>query len=138
MAGKTTEFSGIDLKAIPLASIAEALASRVTPWVPKAAQQAMTTAGAVSVASWLTTVNTTSGSGHASTLADGTLVGQLKKVQLIVDGGDLVLTPANLAGGTTITFADAGDFAVLLWDGTDWNCIERGNDADGATAPVLA
>jgi len=103
-----------------------------------AAQNAMTTAGAVSVATYYTTVNTTSGSGHASTLADGTFVGQQKKIQLIVDGGDLVLTPANLAGGTTITFADAGDFALLVWNGVDWVAVQLGNDADGATAPVLA
>lgn len=105
---------------------------------PPAAQQTMTTAGAVSVATYCTKVNTTTGAGHASTLADGTVKGQLKKIQLIVDAGDLVLTPANLAGGTTITFADVGDFALLQWSGTAWVPIELGNDADGATAPVLA
>lgn len=107
-------------------------------WIPPVAQNAMTAAGAVSVATYYTTVNTTTGSGHASTLADGSRIGQLKKIQLIVDAGDLVLTPANLAGGTTLTFADAGDYAILIWNGTDWVAIELGNDADGATAPVLA
>lgn len=103
-----------------------------------AAQQAMTTAGVVSVATYYTTVNTTSGSGHASTLGKGTVKGQLKKVQLIVDGGDLVLTVAAMAGGNTITFADAGDVAVLQWDGSVWVPIELSNDADGATAPVVS
>lgn len=105
---------------------------------PATAQQAMTTAGAVSVASYYTTVNTTTGSGHASTLASGSIKGQLKKVQLIVDGGDLVLTVAKMVGGNTITFADAGDVAVLQWNGDKWVPIELSNDADGATAPVLS
>jgi len=105
---------------------------------PIAAQQSMTAAGAVSLTTYYTAVNTTTGSGHASTLADGRIVGQEKKIQLVVDAGDLVLTPANLANGTTITFADAGDYAVLVWNGVDWVAIEIGNDADGATAPVIA
>jgi len=66
------------------------------------------------------------------------VVGQLKKIQLIVDVGDLTLTPATLQGGTTIVFADAGDYALLRWATAGWRAIELGNDADGATAPVLA
>lgn len=109
-----------------------------SPYIPAVAPNAMTTAGAVAVNNFYTTVNTTTGSGHASTLANGTQVGQLKKIQLIVDAGDLVLTPANLSGGTTITFADVGDYALLVWNGTDWVLVESGNDADGVTGPVLA
>lgn len=94
--------------------------------------------GAISVAEYYTSISTDAG-GDAFTLANGTFVGQLKKIQLIVDGGgNGVVTPANLAGGTTITFADAGDFCILVWDGTDWVAVELGNDADGATAPALA
>ncbi len=104
--------------------------------LPIAAQQAISGPGAVNVTTFCTKVTTTG--ADAFTLADGVVVGQLKKIQLIVDGGDATLTPSNLAGGTTITFADAGDFAVLSWDGVDWRAIELGNDADGATAPVLA
>lgn len=105
---------------------------------PAAAGEAKTTAGALSVNTFYTSVDTTTGSGHASTLANGNIKGQLKKVRLIVDGGDLVLTVANMAGGTTITFADVGDVALLQWDGKRWVPIELSNDADGATAPVLA
>jgi hypothetical protein len=101
-----------------------------------AVQQALSGAGAINVTSYYTAWTTTG--VNAGTLADGTFVGQKKKIQLIVDGGDGTLTPVNLAGGTTITFADAGDFVVLRWDGTEWVVIERGNDADGATAPVVA
>ena len=102
------------------------------------AQEAATVAGALSVATYYTSVNTTTGTGHASTLANGTYAGQLKKVQLIVDAGDLVLTPASFTNGTTLTFADAGDYAIFVWDGDSWTAIELGNDADGATAPVVA
>jgi hypothetical protein len=94
-------------------------------------------AGAVPITNYYSMLNSTAGATTA-TLADGAVKGQLKKIQLIVDGGDCVLTPANLAGGTIITFADAGDFCVLVFDGTDWVAIELGNDADGATAPVLS
>eukprot|EP00913_Durusdinium_trenchii_P035346 g33076.t1 len=106
------------------------------PYVPSAAQQALSGAGAVNVTSYYTAWTTTG--TDAGTLADGLRAGQLKKIQLIVDGGDGTLTPANLSGGTTITFADAGDYAILRWDGTNWVAIELGNGADGATAPVLA
>jgi len=101
-----------------------------------AAQQALSGAGAINVTSFYTAVTTTG--ANALTLANGTFPGQLKKIQLIVDGGDGTLTPTSLTGGTTITFADAGDYALLLWDGDSWIPVELGNDADGATAPVLA
>jgi hypothetical protein len=110
--------------------------STFVPLVPIAAQQDLSGPGAVNITTFCTKLTTTG--ADAFTLANGAVIGQLKKVQMIVDGGDGVLTPANLAGGTTITFADAGDFALLAWDGTDWVAIELGNDADGATAPVLA
>jgi hypothetical protein len=108
----------------------------VAVFVPNAAQQDLSGAGALNVTSYYTAWTTTG--AEAGTLADGTMVGQLKKITLIVDGGDGTLTPASLHGGTTITFADAGDFCRLLWDGSGWTVLELGNDADGATAPVLA
>jgi hypothetical protein len=114
--------------------IASALES--TGGILDAVQQSLSGAGAINVTSYYTAWTTTA--ANAGTLADGSFVGQLKKVQLIVDGGDGTLTPSNLADGTTITFADAGDFALLRWNGTDWRAIELGNDADGATKPVLA
>jgi len=101
-----------------------------------AAPQALSGAGAVTVTQYKTNVTTTG--ANALTLADGTFLGQRKGIQLIVDGGDGTLTPANLTGGTTITFADVGDRAELIWDGSSWVVIDLYNCADGATAPVLA
>ncbi len=107
-----------------------------SPFIPVGAQQALSGAGAVTVDEYYTAVTTTG--ADALTLADGLKIGQLKKIQLIVDGGDGTLTPTTLSGGTTITFADAGDYAILMWTADGWVAIELGNDADGATAPVLA
>lgn len=111
-----------------------------TGFIPAVASNNITagTGGAIVVTNFLTTINTDAG-GDAFTLADGVVKGQVKKIKLITDGGgDGVVTPANLAGGTTITFADAADYAILMWDGTEWVAIELGNDADGVTAPAIA
>lgn len=132
----TTAFTGNVTLAGAKSIKSAADSDQYVPFMPTDAQQAITDAGAANVTSYCTKWTTTGAA--AGTLADGTQIGQLKKVQLIVDAGDLTLTPANLANGSTITFADAGDFAILLWNGTDWYAIELGNDADGATAPVLA
>lgn len=124
---------------LPLASSKiTAPGSTFAPFMPMGAHAAsVAPAGAIPITNFYSTLDSTAGATTA-TLADGAVIGQVKKVQMIVDGGDVVVTPANLAGGTTITFADAGDFVLLIWDGTDWVMIEAGNDADGVTAPVLA
>jgi hypothetical protein len=110
--------------------------STFVPLVPIAAQQNLSGAGAANITTYYTAWTTTA--ADALTLVDGAVKGQLKKIQLIVDGGTGILTPSNLSGGTTITFADAGDFVILCFDGTNWVALELGNAADGATAPVLA
>ena len=96
-----------------------------------AVQQALSGAGAVNLTTYYTAVTNTG--SDALTLADG-IKGQVKKVKMIVDPG----TDSTLTFNTnaTIVFADVGDYAVLLFDGSDWIPIELGNDADGATAPV--
>ena len=112
--------------------------STFVPFVPMGVHTtAVAPAGAIPITNYYSTLDSTAGATTA-TLANGAIIGQLKKIQMIVDNGDVVVTPANLANGTTLTFADAGDFAVLIFDGTDWVVIELGNSADGATAPVLA
>lgn len=116
--------------------ITSATSNGIYPVYLAAAPQALSGAGAVNVTSHKT--NVTSTGANALTLADGAVVGQVKVIQMIVDGGDATLTPTNLAGGTTITFADVGDVAVLIWNGTAWRAIDLYNCADGATAPVLA
>lgn len=104
--------------------------SGVTP----TAQNAMAAAGAISLTTYCTAVNTTTGSGHSSTLGDGARVGQLKKIILVVDAGDLVVTVANMSGGNTITFADAGDWIELQWDGVQWVPIAYAGAVDAGPA----
>lgn len=106
-------------------------------YIPAAAPQALSGAGAVNVTTYLTNFTST-GAAQALTLADGVRVGQLKKIKHIVDGGSGVLTPTNLAGGTTITFTAVGEFALLFWNGSDWVMIDSGNEGGNAGIPALA
>jgi len=79
--------------------------------------------GAISVTSALTYVST-DGDDDAFTLADGSVIGQMKSIVVVTDGGgDAVVTPSNYADGSTITFADAADFCVLIWNGTNWRTV---------------
>jgi hypothetical protein len=80
-----------------------------------------TALGALSVLTAVSEVSTVGGAGTAS-LADGA-EGQFKSVYFVADGGDLVLTPANLRAGTTITFNDANDFVVLQFLHGEWSVI---------------
>ena len=86
------------------------------------AAEAITAAGAVSVLTAVTTVNTSG--AIALTLAAGT-THQVKFISMIVDGGTATLTPATFTGGTTIAFDDAGDSCVLMYlDSTyGWVCV---------------
>lgn len=107
-----------------------------TTWIPivgsstiylPAAQNNITagTGGAIPITNYLTTINTDAG-GDTFTLADGSVVGQMKKILLVIDGtGDGVVTPAHLLGGTTITFNDANDYVILTFNGTAWVVIEN-------------
>ena len=122
-------------RAVTLGVSAGGAGSTFVPLIPIAAQQALSGAGAINITTYYTAVTSTG--TDALTLVDGAVKGQLKKIQLIVDGGDATLTPENLDGGATITFTDVGDYAILCWDGTNWVAIELGNDVDGATAPAL-
>lgn len=110
--------------------------STFVPLIPIAAQQALSGAGAINITTYYTAWTTTG--ANAATLVNGVVKGQMKKIQMIVDADDGTLTPTTLTGGTTITFADVGDFVILCWDGTSWVPVELGNAADGVTAPVIA
>lgn len=112
--------------------LASSVSTLLAPFIPVAVQQALSGAGAVNLTTYYTAITNTG--ADALTLADSTVVGQMKKVKMIVDPG----TDSTLTFNTnaTIVFADVGDYAVLMWNGSDWIPIELGNDADGATAPA--
>src|SRR5690242_3214924 len=100
-------FVGIITGAYPVSVYKDASQSNITAG----------TGGAIPITNYLTTINTDAG-GDAFTLASGDKEGQMKKIQLVVDGGgDGVVTGlfATASNGTTLTFNDAGDIVILRW-----------------------
>ena len=88
--------------------------------------ETITAAGAtaLSLLTALSLFDSTAGA-QTGTLADGT-EGQLKTLKMTVDGGtDMVLTPANLHDGATLTFADVNDSMVLQFIGGTWLVISN-------------
>lgn len=86
--------------------------------------QSLSGAGAVNLTT-LTTAFTSTATGNALTLANGT-AGQLKMIVYVAEaaGADTgILTPTNLGGYTTITFTNVGDSCLLQFIGTDWWAI---------------
>ncbi len=74
------------------------------------------------VCHWLVT-NAVHASAADFTLADG-VAGQLCYVVVKTKGThDAVLTPANFGPGATLTFNAAGESALLVFDGTNWQVV---------------
>ena len=55
---------------------------------------------------------------NATTLADGTIVGQIKIIVHDVDGGNSILAVTDALGFADLDFVDDGDTAMLMWTGT--------------------
>ena len=79
--------------------------------------QELSGAGAADLTNLVTELTTGAGAA-AVTLADGTTSGQVKIINMIVDGGDGTLTPVTFANGTTITFDAVAESATLVWNST--------------------
>jgi len=79
-----------------------------------------TGAGAIDITSTITWIVTDG--ADALTLADGA-EGQIKFLVMKTDAGAGTLTPANLGNGTTITFDDVGDSALLLFTNAAWHMM---------------
>ena len=84
-------------------------------------------ATAIDVLTAVTEVNATSAT-HAGALADGT-AGQIKMILNTSTGGtnNVVITPANLAGGSTITLNAPGETVTCMFKNSNWNIL-AGND----------
>jgi hypothetical protein len=80
-------------------------------------------ATAINVTTAVTEINATSAT-HAGALADGT-AGQIKMILNTSTSGtnNVVITPANLAGGTTITLDAPGESAVCIFKASKWYVI---------------
>ena len=62
---------------------------------------------------------------QAFSLANG-VNGQIKTISMVTDGGDATLTPATLAGGSTIVFNDVGDSVILIYNTTGgWSVLSN-------------
>jgi len=59
-----------------------------------------------------------SGTNTATTLADGTVIGQIKIIVHDVDGGNSILAVTDGLGFADLDFDDDGDTAMLMWTGT--------------------
>ena len=77
----------------------------------------------------------TSGS-VATTLADGTVIGQIKVIINDTDGGASACTPADPLGFTNIDFEDDGDTITLMWTGTSWAVLAAVDIATAASAGI--
>ena len=60
---------------------------------------------------------------NATTLADGTVIGQIKIIIHDTDGGSTECTPADPIGFVDMDFATVGDTAVLIWNGAHWYAL---------------
>ena len=80
-------------------------------------------ATAINVTTAVTEINATSAT-HAGALADG-VAGQIKMILNTSTSGtnNVVITPANLAGGTTITLDAPGESAVCIFKASKWYVI---------------
>jgi hypothetical protein len=80
--------------------------------------QELSGAGAADLTNLVTELTTGAGAA-AVTLADGTTSGQVKIINMIVDGGGTAtVTPATFANGTSMAFADVNDTVMLAWANT--------------------
>ena len=59
-----------------------------------------------------------SGTNTATTLADGTVIGQLKIIIHDTDGGNSILAVTDAVGFADLDFVDDGDTAMLMWTGS--------------------
>lgn len=114
--------------------IKSSVANTVSPVVLNQVQQAINANGAITLTQYFTALTSVTTTGVAFTLADSTVVGQVKKIQLVADGGSDAVVTFN--GNATITFADVGDVAELLWNGSDWIPIALYNVASGDVGPA--
>ena len=89
---------------------------------------------AVSVTHAVTLLQT-SGS-VATTLADGTVIGQVKVIINDTDGGASECTPADPLGFANIDFEDDGDTITLMWTGTSWAVIGSVDISTAASAGI--
>ena len=81
---------------------------------------------AISITTALTLLETT-GTNAATTLADGTIVGQIKIIVHDTAGGTSEMTPADPMGYIVVDFVSLGDSFTCIWSGTKWAALANTN-----------
>ena len=66
-----------------------------------------------------------SGTNTATTLADGTVIGQLKVIIHDTDGGNSIMAVTDAVGFADLDFVDDGDTAMLMWTGSHWALLSQ-------------
>ena len=66
-----------------------------------------------------------SGTNTATTLADGTVIGQLKIIIHDTDGGNSIMAVTDALGFADLDFVDDGDTAMLMWTGSHWALLSQ-------------
>ena len=99
-------------------------------------ENALSGAGAIGITTYSTEWTTTA--ANAGTLANGTIVGQLKRIKMVVDGGDGTLTPASFGEHSAIVFSTVGDQVILGWNGSNWTVIATDSVLGTGATPVIA
>jgi len=61
----------------------------------------------------------------ATTLADGTVIGQLKIIIHDTDGGNSIMAVTDALGFADLDFVDDGDTAMLMWTGSHWALLSQ-------------
>ena len=74
---------------------------------------------AISVSTAVTLLQS-SASSTSTTMANGTVQGQIKIIVNDQDGGTSELTPQSRLGYANIDFTDDGDAVICMWTGTAW------------------
>ena len=77
------------------------------------------------------------GTNTATTLANGTVQGQIKIIVHDTDGGNSILTPQARLGYADLNFVDDGDTAMLMWTGAAWAVIGFADVGADIPADVL-
>ena len=109
------------------------------PIILSGAQETISTdAQAVSVAAYMTLLDATSAATQ-STMAAGSVVGQLKKVQCVNATNTCDIDYTDSAGSAaTITYNNTGEATLFLYNGTGWVVLSNYNEATGsATGGVI-
>ena len=83
---------------------------------------AVQNSGAISISTAVTLLGLEATNG-ATTLANGTVQGQIKMIIADTDQGSSVCTPASPLGYAALRFVDDGDTATLMWTGAKWAII---------------